>query len=686
MIDRHSVVTRNHPVLTQLEPRSPLSVGNGEFAFSADFTGLQTYPELYEIPLGTQSNWGWHYTGGHHVFGDEDIVYQAFETYGRKVPYPMKPEDKEEAYHWLRQNPHRLQLGRISFRLLGEDGQDTDVTQVVPVRQELNLWTGILHSEFTVQGEEVRVETACDPRLDCIAIRVQSGLIRKQRLQLFLVFPSPDMTDRSWSKSVFPDWKQHDRHSTVPTSVTSTSASLKRVLDEDKYEVKWVWDAGELEQTGTHEFTLSPQAIPDSDIWSCSVSFAAHKPETLPAVAVLQASSVHWNRFWNDGGVIDFEGSSDPRAAELERRVVLSQFLSTVHSGGSMPPQETGYMYNSWFGKMHLEMHWWHAAHFPLWNRTDLLCKSMDWYLTILPEARELARSQGYVGARWPKMVGYNGHQTPSPVAPGLIWQQPHPMALAEMCYLSLSDPAMLTRYKDIVFEAADFMVSYVHWDEKREAYVLGPPLIPAQENHAMNDSLNPPYELEYWKFGLEIAILWAERLNHPANPDWARVATYMAEPRHENGLYLAHENCPHTFTDKNHDHPSMVGALGLLPGSLIDPVIMRNTLLKVKECWDWESAWGWDFPMCAMTAARLNEPELAMDFLLMDATKNTYLPNGHNYQRAGLWAYLPGNGGLLTAVAMMAAGWTGAGEQANPGFPRDGSWTVKWEGLHPLM
>ncbi|WP_340402114.1 glycoside hydrolase family 65 [Paenibacillus sp. FSL H8-0079] len=685
-MDRHSVVTRNHPVLTQLEPRSPLSVGNGEFAFSADFTGLQTYPDLYEIPLGTQSNWGWHYTGGHHVFGDEDIVYQAFETYGRKVPYPMKPEDKEEAYHWLRQNPHRLQLGRISFRLLGEDGQDTDVAHVVPVRQELNLWTGILHSEFTVQGEEVRVETACDPRLDCIAIRVQSGLIRKQRLQLFLVFPSPDMTHRSWSKSVFPDWKQQDRHSTVPTSVTSTSASLKRVLDEDEYEVKWVWDAGELEQTGTHEFTLSPQAVPDSDIWSCSVSFAAHKPETLPAVAVLQASSVHWNRFWNDGGVIDFEGSSDPRAAELERRVVLSQFLSTVHSGGSMPPQETGYMYNSWFGKMHLEMHWWHAAHFPLWNRTDLLCKSMDWYLTILPEARELAHSQGYVGARWPKMVGYNGHQTPSPVAPGLIWQQPHPMALAEMCYLSLSDPAMLTRYKDIVFEAADFMVSYAHWDEKRGAYVLGPPLIPAQENHAMNDSLNPPYELEYWKFGLEIAILWAERLNHPANPDWARVATYMAEPRHENGLYLAHENCPHTFTDKNHDHPSMVGALGLLPGSLIDPVIMRNTLLKVKECWDWESAWGWDFPMCAMTAARLNEPELAMDFLLMDATKNTYLPNGHNYQRSGLWAYLPGNGGLLTAVAMMAAGWTGAGEQANPGFPRDGSWTVKWEGLHPLM
>ncbi|GGF68782.1 hypothetical protein GCM10010912_12340 [Paenibacillus albidus] len=685
-MDRKSVVTRNHPVLTQLEPRSPLSVGNGEFAFSADFTGLQTFPDAYEIPLGTQSNWGWHYTGGHQVFGDQDITYQAFETYGRKVLYPMKPEDKEEAYHWLRQNPHRLQLGRIAFRLLREDGEAAGVADAVPVRQEMNLWTGVLHSEFTVQGAEVRVETACDPQRDCIAIRVHSGLIREGRLQLFLVFPSPDMTHRSWSKSVFPDWKQDSRHHTELTEASMASASLKRKLDEDEYAVKWIWDAGRLEQTGPHEFTLLPEVVQDTGCWSCSIAFAAREPEPQPAEVVLRTSSHHWEEFWNNGAAMDLSGSTDPRAAELERRVVLSQFLCAVHSGGSMPPQETGYMYNSWFGKMHLEMHWWHAAHFPLWDRADLLRRSMDWYLTILPEACELARSQGYAGARWPKMVGYNGRQTPSPVAPGLIWQQPHPMALAEMCYLARPERSVLEHYKDIVFAAADFMVSYTYWDGEREAYVLGPPLIPAQENHAMNESLNPPYELEYWKFGLEIAVQWAERLDQPANPAWTKVASHMVRPRQENGVYLAHENCPGTFTDKNHDHPSMLGALGLLPGSLIDKEIMRNTLLKVKECWDWESAWGWDFPMCAMTAARLGEPELAVDFLLTDATKNTYLPNGHNYQRPGLWAYLPGNGGLLTAVAMMAAGWAGGEERENPGFPQDGSWSVEWEGLKPLL
>ena len=61
-IDRRSLVRRHNPTLTDLDPRSPLSVGNGEFAFTADITGLQSLPQPYEtgIPLCMQSQWGWH--------------------------------------------------------------------------------------------------------------------------------------------------------------------------------------------------------------------------------------------------------------------------------------------------------------------------------------------------------------------------------------------------------------------------------------------------------------------------------------------------------------------------------------------------------------------------------------------------------------------------------------------------
>jgi hypothetical protein len=84
---------------------------------------------------------------------------------------------------------------------------------------------------------------------------------------------------------------------------------------------------------------------------------------------------------------------------------------------------------------------------------------------------------------------------------------------------------------------------------------------------------------------------------------------------------------------------------------------------------------------MMAMTAARVGDPDAALDLLMMDTAKNTYLPNGHNFHTERLPLYLPGNGGLLYAVAMMAGGWDGSRGHA-PGFPGDERWDVRVEGL----
>jgi protein tyrosine phosphatase (PTP) superfamily phosphohydrolase (DUF442 family) len=46
-IDRRALVTRHNPTLRRADPLSPLSLGNGEFAFTADITGLQTFPRFY---------------------------------------------------------------------------------------------------------------------------------------------------------------------------------------------------------------------------------------------------------------------------------------------------------------------------------------------------------------------------------------------------------------------------------------------------------------------------------------------------------------------------------------------------------------------------------------------------------------------------------------------------------------
>jgi hypothetical protein len=71
------------------------------------------------------------------------------------------------------------------------------------------------------------------------------------------------------------------------------------------------------------------------------------------------------------------------------------------------------------------------------------------------------------------------------------------------------------------------------------------------------------------------------------------------------------------------------------------------------------------------MTAANLGEPALVARALTMETPKNTWLPNGHNWQRPGLPLYLPGNGGLLLAIAHIA----GRG-----GFPE--SWRARQQGV----
>ena len=682
-IDRKALVTRHNPVLTDLAPRSPLSVGNGEFAFTADVTGLQTFPELHvpsdtkkAMPLATQSQWGWHSFPLPAELQGKSLVYQPFDTYGRSVGYATSDNGQKELFSHLRRSPHRIHLGELGFVLTRTDGSPAQPADLRHIRQELDLWNGILRSHFVLDGFPVDVETACHPTLDCLIVRVRSALLQNSRAALRLRFPygSPDITAA--------DWTQPDRHSTQLNRASGQSARITRSLDADKYHVALSWKgAAQLEQTEPHVLLLRPQ----SANLTLLVSFAVGQPG-IPKGDVFAVTSNHWQRFWQSGGAIDLSAATDSRAREIERRIVLSQYLTAIQCAGSLPPQETGLTCNSWNGKFHLEMHWWHAAHFPLWGRAAMLERSLDWYRRILPSAQATARRQGYTGARWPKMVGPDGNDSPSSVGTLLVWQQPHIIAFAELLWQANPTPATLRRYADLVFESAEFMASFAV--ERDGRFVLGPPLIPAQENHPPRETWNPTFELEYWHYALGVALTWRERLGLPEtaqSAQWRKVRQHLSRLPVAEGVYLAHENCPQTFTERNKDHPSMLGALGILPGEMVDKETMRRTLKRALKDWRWPDTWGWDYPLTAMTAARLDEPELAVDALLLDSPKNEWLPNGHNYQRANLPLYLPGNGGVLAATALMAAGWQGRDTATPaPGFPK--SWKVRYEGLNAWL
>ncbi len=688
-IDRYSLVTRHNIRHSEIDPLHSLSVGNGEFAYTADITGMQSFPEFHEqgIPLGTQSQWGWHSFPNPENYTPEDVM-TLFSAGSDSVPYPFQyindaDERKNTALAWLRENPHRLHLGLIGMRILKDDSSQCTLSDIKNPLQQLDLWTGELRSSFEIDGEKVEVITYCHQELDMVSFRISSGLIAAGQIQLTFTFPYA----RHEKFSPGYDLNSPEKHQTALISETSSSATIKHTLDSVSYFVKARW-RGEavLNRQGEHKFILTPSVKKNTFEISCLFSTLAYDKKLPSFTQTGKNNRKLWKAFWESGGAVDFSACTDPRAAELERRVVLSQYLTKIQCSGSLPPQETGLTYNSWYGKFHLEMHWWHAAHFILWDRPELMEKQLAFYSDIFDQANNTAQLQGYKGVRWPKMTDPEGRESPSSIGPFLIWQQPHIIYLSELlCNYYDQDPEVLDRYKKLVFATADFMASYARWDSFGHRYVLGPPLIPAQERFDLNKTINPVFELVYWRWGLVTAQRWRERLGMKRDSSWQTVLDHLSPLPVQDSLYLFTENAKDSYTNPEYlsDHPIVLGITGLLPSStLINKEIMLNTLEKVVREWDWQSAWGWDFPLAAMNAASMGYQDLAADLLLMDSPKNRYLLNGHNYQDRNLSVYLPGNGALLTAIAMMC---TFRNERNENGFPLNGKWNITYENIHDM-
>jgi hypothetical protein len=457
--------------------------------------------------------------------------------------------------------------------------------------------------------------------------------------------------------------------------------------------------------SGTRTPGVAPAGLPHAI--TITVLFSRHSIPAAPppAAAARAAVTAHWHRFWESGGAVDLAGSTDPRAFELERRIVLSQYLMAVNAAGVYPPQETGLFSNSWYGKFHLEMHLWHEAWLAVWGHPRLLERSMAWYPRHLGQAQARARAHGWQGAMWPKMAGPGGRESPSPINPFIMWQQPSPIYLGELLYRAEPTRATLLRYRDVVFQTADLLASFPYCDRARGEYVLGPPIVPAQEVFPPLTTFDPTFELEYFRFGLRTAQKWRRRLGLAPDPRWAAVLAKLAPLPQRDGLYVPAESeprfwrearsdvCSHGHTApqcRNRDHPSLLGALGLLPGEDVDRAVMRRTLTAVLAHWDLRQTWGWDFPLLAMTATRLGQPAEAIDLLFEDAPNNhwgsagmtprVHLTDTGAYQLDGE-TYFPSNGSLLLAVALMTAGWDGE-SALTPGFPDDGRWHVRTEGV----
>lgn len=730
-IDRKSVLERNNPKVTNADPLNALSVGNGHFATTVDVTGMQSYPQNYMqgVPLCSMSDWGWHSFPNKENLKHEETEKEMDLGHGRKEVYAVeyKTEGRgKKATEYFRINPHRLNLGNVALVIKDGKGQIKEA-DLKDIDQRLDLYNGMITSRFSALGQQVMVQTACMPCADAMVYSINSRLLSsgKASVRLSLPYPSGKHADAAT------DWGNEDKHVSRIIKSTGKSALVEHIIDSTRYFVLVQWEgAAKLVHESAHSYAL----IPNGKALNVRVEYKEIQPEMQRfsfAKSVIEVQK-YWNSWWEAGAFVDFGDCKDVRAKELERRTVLSQYLTFINCANETPAQETGLTYNSWFGRPHLEMTWWHTIDFSLWNRPEVLETMLEWYNDkAYPEAKKIAERQNFKGIRWMKMTDPWAGESPSNVGSFLTWQQPHYIYMAEEMWRHVcakpgvteaEKNAVIAKYGRNVEETAEFLYDFAKSCDHNAGTISLYGQTAMQESMSKDFSYCHPFEQAYFKYGLMKAQEWRERSGKQRRKDWDEVIQSLASLPQSEGIYTAgiptqpfiiadsaSQNTDNAAFDPfnyggdtgkkqlteeefklkcRSDHPAVLGACGLLPDcGLYDRAMMQRTLDWVMHNWNWETTWGWDYGMTAMCAARLGDGENAVKALLIDKGKNTYLVSGHNYQEPKrLRLYLPGNGALLDAVAMMCAGWDGCPDVKNPGFPQDGKWNVKWEGLRKMQ
>ncbi|EDN85313.1 hypothetical protein PARMER_03353 [Parabacteroides merdae ATCC 43184] len=678
-IDREAVVKRHRVCTTGTLLKSPAQVGNGKFAFGMDITGLQTF-----VPFNTLSDWSWHSFPLPEGMRAEDYRPVAVETHGKKIAYELRNPDQPELSEWLTKNPHRYNLGRIGFRLLREDGTEAREIDLGNARQEIDLWTGVVYSRFELNRKEVKVRTVCHPDKDMIGVSIESELLNDGNMSIYLDFPYPD---GRYFKHYIGRYDTISGHTSTFEKLAPNSVRITRTMDDTHYYATLDWTGPATfsrESEKAHTFLLQPRHT-STFSFTCCFSPEPVADVTEPVASIERKSAASWEKYWRSGAAVDLSGSKDPRWLELERRIVLSQYLMRANESGLFPPQESGLVNNGWFGRFHFEMIWWHGVHYGLWNRMECFDNYLNVYKDFMPKALERAKSEGRSGARWPKCTGNFNREWPGSAHAYLIWHEPHPIYFAEMQYRQKPAPETLEKWKDVVLNTADYMADYLFYDKKTKQYVLGPPVVVVSENTDPLQTINPIFELGYFRYGLRTALEWADRLglSEKRTKKWKEVLSKMAPLPVADGVYTTYEGIPDMWTKYTYEHPALTGVYGMLPGDGVDLPTFKHTLEKVCKEWQFNRIWGWDFPMLAMAAARTGQPALAIDMLMHPSAGFQF--DEHGLATGGPFPYFPSNGALLTAVAMMCGGWDGSEGEA-PGFPKDGSWTVRYEGFVPMQ
>lgn len=574
-----------------IDSKNPVTIGNGDFAITLDQTGTQSLYEIYkDIPLSTMSNKNWFYKD------KKDIK----PSYVDGKAYMLFNLDNDPNYQINRQYPFKYSFMQI---LLYDNDKLIDINNIKDVKQELDLYKGIVTSSFNYKEKINKTISFIYQDHDEFNFKLQSD-----NLNLALKFNYPSYTKNGYRLDILPNvLVKEDRITLLYDDKNSLSFKLK---SSSKYQIV--------------ENTL----IFDDNNVSFSLALDEIKEGKL------------LDEFWkcDNGIIIDNE--------ELVKKMVLSKYLLHVNSTGIYPPQESGLTYNCWNSKFHLEMHLIHS----LWNiynnHVGDLVKSFDYYLSIMPSSLKRASLNGYKGLRFPKMTGPDGEDSPSNIGPLLIWQAPHILFMLQEIYYLYNKENIIKKYEPLISGTIDFMISFLTLKDSK--YQMLDPLLEACESIPLDRCQNPSFELEYWRYTLERQPKIDTVLYGHQRYDYLDITSKIITPKEDDGIYLKTYGVIDKY-DLYKDHPTEGFLMSFFKSKIVDKEKIVKTIDYILKNMDLSSYWGWDFPFLGLSLLNCGEIEKSIEVTQLNTINNQYLYNGYNTSpRDDLKAYLPGNGAFL--------------------------------------
>lgn len=574
-----------------IDSKNPVTIGNGDFAITLDQTGTQSLYEIYkDIPLSTMSNKNWFYKD------KKDIK----PSYVDGKAYMLFNLDNDPNYQINRQYPFKYSFMQI---LLYDNDKLIDINNIKDVKQELDLYKGIVTSSFNYKEKINKTISFIYQDHDEFNFKLQSD-----NLNLALKFNYPSYTKNGYRLDILPNvLVKEDRITLLYDDKNSLSFKLK---SSSKYQIV--------------ENTL----IFDDNNVSFSLALDEIKEGKL------------LDEFWkcDNGIIIDNE--------ELVKKMLLSKYLLHVNSTGIYPPQESGLTYNCWNSKFHLEMHLIHS----LWNiynnHVGDLVKSFDYYLSIMPSSLKRASLNGYKGLRFPKMTGPDGEDSPSNIGPLLIWQAPHILFMLQEIYYLYNKENIIKKYEPLISGTIDFMISFLTLKDSK--YQMLDPLLEACESIPLDRCQNPSFELEYWRYTLERQPKIDTVLYGHQRYDYLDITSKIITPKEDDGIYLKTYGVIDKY-DLYKDHPTEGFLMSFFKSKIVDKEKMVKTIDYILKNMDLSSYWGWDFPFLGLSLLNCGEIEKSIEVTQLNTINNQYLYNGYNTSpRDDLKAYLPGNGAFL--------------------------------------